>query len=202
MSERIWARIEAGGQRWDVLRHPFYRRWSAGELSAGELAFYAGQYSHAVTAIAAMSAAAANAMRERMDLARHAAEEEGHVRLWDGFVAAVGGDADAQATAETRACVREWTADDTVLATLARLYAIESAQPLISLTKRAGLLERYGFEDGAGTAYFRVHATRDSEHAAEVRALIDEVAAPEDEDRIAAAAEAALRANWRLLDGV
>ena len=58
---------------------------------------------------------------------------------------------------------------------LVRLYAIESGQPQISRTKREGLLDRYGFADGAGTAYFRVHETRDVEHAAEARELIDEV---------------------------
>jgi len=33
-------RADAIRERWDVLRHPFYTRWSAGELSSGELAFY------------------------------------------------------------------------------------------------------------------------------------------------------------------
>ena len=55
-----------------------------------------------------------------------------------------------------------------------RLYAIESGQPEISLTKRAGLVDRYGFVDGDATTYFRVHEGRDVEHAAEVRELIDE----------------------------
>ena len=34
----IWQRIEQSRERWNVLRHPFYRRWSAGELTRGELA--------------------------------------------------------------------------------------------------------------------------------------------------------------------
>lgn len=29
-------------RRWDVLRHPFYERWSAGEPSARELADHSG----------------------------------------------------------------------------------------------------------------------------------------------------------------
>ena len=52
MNERTWERIERSRERWDVLRHPFYKRWSAGELSAEELARYSGQYRHAVEAIA------------------------------------------------------------------------------------------------------------------------------------------------------
>lgn len=202
MSEKIWERIERSRGRWNVLSHPFYQRWSAGELGAEELARYSGQYRHAVEAIAKLSADAADAAPERPDLRRHAAEEAGHVRLWDGFVDASGGSAGDEPTAETRECVRVWTGGDDLLAKLARLYAIESGQPEISRTKLDGLLGPYGFEAGAGTAYFSVHAQRDVEHAAEVSELISELADDDDADRLAAATEAAFRANWRLLDGV
>ncbi|HSJ18233.1 MAG TPA: iron-containing redox enzyme family protein, partial [Solirubrobacterales bacterium] len=86
--------------------------------------------------------------------------------------------------------------------TLARLYAVESGQPEISTVKRDGLVELYGVADGPGTEYFRVHSGRDADHAAEVRELIAQRVSPEDEDAVVAAAEAAFRANWRLLDGV
>lgn len=202
MNESIWERIEQSRERWNVLEHPYYERWSAGELSRDELAHYSGQYRHAVAAIAAVSAAAAEALPERSELRAHAAEELGHLRLWDGFLGAVGGDTEATPTAETAACVKAWTTGEDAIELLAGLYAIEAAQPEISRTKRDGLVSSYGFEDGSGTAYFRVHATRDVEHAAEVRALIDELATDDDADRIVAAAEAAYEANWRLLDGV
>jgi len=202
VNERTWERIERSRERWDVLRHPFYKRWTEGALSAEELARYSGQYRHAVEAIATISADAADALPERPELRLHAAEELGHVRLWDGFVEAAGGDAHDPPTTETAECVRAWTDDGDPALRLARLYAIESGQPEISRTKREGLLGRYGFADGAGTAYFRVHETRDVEHAAEVRELIDELGADAEEDELVAAAEAAFRANWRLLDGV
>jgi pyrroloquinoline-quinone synthase len=202
LNESTWERIERSRERWDVLRHPFYVRWSNGELTREELARYSGQYRHAVEAIATMSTSAAEALPEREDLRRHAAEELGHVRLWDGFVEASGGSAADEPTVETAECVRAWTADGSTAQTLVRLYAIESGQPPISRTKREGLLERYGFADDAGTAYFRVHESRDVEHAAEVRELIEEVADGSSEDELVAAAESAFRANWRLLDGV
>ncbi len=202
MNESIWDRIESSRERWNVLRHPFYQRWSAGELTREELARYSGQYRHAVEAIATMSDAAADALPERPQLRRHAAEERGHVRLWDGFVGESGGETADAATAETAECVRAWTDPGDVTETLVRLFAIESGQPEISATKREGLLRRYGFSEGAGTAYFRIHESRDVEHAAEVRELISEVGADADEDVLAAAAESAFRANWRLLDGV
>ena len=202
VSKTVWDRIEESRSRWNVLDHPFYTRWSKGELTLEELGRYSGQYRHAVEAIAAMSASAAEAAPHRADLAQHAEEEAQHVRLWDGFVGAVGGSSDAEASVETTECVEAWTADDGVLATLARLYAIESGQPEISRTKREGLSAFYGIDHGAGTAYFRVHETLDSEHAAQARELISELAQPGDEDAIVAAAESAMRANWRLLDGV
>ena len=65
MTERTWSRIEDARERWNVLRHPFYRRWSAGELSSEELARYSGQYRHAVEAIAALSESAARSAPER-----------------------------------------------------------------------------------------------------------------------------------------
>jgi pyrroloquinoline-quinone synthase len=202
LSESIWDRIESARARWNVLEHPFYQRWSAGELSREELARYSGQYRHAVEAVATVSADVAELAPERTGLRSHAREEAAHVELWDGFVSAAGGDTGAEPTAETAECVEVWTADDGLVAGLARLYAIESGQPEISRTKREGLVDRYGFSDGAGTAYFRVHETRDVEHAAETRELIEEIAGAADADSIVAEAESAFRANWRLLDGV
>ena len=202
LNATIWDRIEESRRRWNVLEHPFYQRWSEGELTQSELARYSGQYRHAVEAIATLSAAAASALPERDELRTHAAEELGHIRLWDGFVEAVGGETDADPTAETTDCVSDWAGDGEAVELLARLYAVEASQPAISRTKRAGLIERYGFSEGSGTAYFRIHEGRDVEHAAEVRELISELASDEDADRIVAAAESAYEANWRLLDGV
>ena len=66
MTERTWDRIEEARERWNVLRHPFYRRWSAGELSREELARYSGQYRHAVRGDRrGLSEAAARAAPER-----------------------------------------------------------------------------------------------------------------------------------------
>jgi pyrroloquinoline-quinone synthase len=202
VSESIWERIESARERWNVLEHPFYQRWSAGELTREELARYSGQYRHAVEAVATISATVAADAPDRPELRSHAVEEAAHVELWDGFVEAAGGDTGAAANPETAECVEAWAADDGVLANLARLYAIESGQPAISKTKREGLVGRYGFADGAGTAYFRVHETRDVEHAGQTRELIDELAGRADADAIVAEAESAFRANWRLLDGI
>lgn len=199
----VWDRIEEARSRHDVLRHPFYARWSAGELTLAELAEYSGQYRHAVVAIADVSEQVANDLSDRPELASHAGEERDHVSLWDGFVAAVGGRDDAAANAETADCVEVWTERDGTLAALARMYAIESGQPRISETKLEGLAEHYGVAGGPGTRYFTVHRGRDVEHAAEGRELLEElIETSADEDAVVAAAERAFEANWRLLDGV
>jgi pyrroloquinoline-quinone synthase len=204
VSNDVWQRIEQARARWNVLEHPFYQRWSAGDLSREELAEYSGQYRHATAAIARLSASVAESAPEgeRAELRRHAAEEEAHIALWDGFVEAVGGDVAVAPTPETKECVDAWTAGDDRLSQLVRLYAIESGQPAISQTKREGLAEHYGIGDGAGNEYFRVHEKADVDHAAEGRSLIEAHLADADPDALVAAAESAFQANWRLLDGV
>ena len=204
MSETVWDRIERSRAEHNVLQHPFYQRWSAGELSADELARYAGQYRHATEAIARLCDEAAEAAPEphREELARHAAEEEEHVGLWDSFIEAAGGEIGAEPTPETTECIRAWTAPEGYLASLARLYAIESGQPEIARIKREGLARFYGINGGKGGEYFQVHERDDVAHAEESRSLIEEAMGPEDEDLVVEAAESAFRANWRLLDGV
>jgi pyrroloquinoline-quinone synthase len=189
----LCARIDEARRRWDVLKHPFYERWECGELTREELAFYAGEYRHVVVALARAAAASGDD--------EHAREEAGHVALWDEFAAAVDAPLDRTATPETSECATAWSQDERFRA-LAVLYAIESAQPAISQTKLAGLAAHYGFDaDDTAAGYFRLHAELDVEHARAAReALAD--APPSRVAELAAAAERALEANWRLLDGV
>ena len=187
------ALIDAAARRWNVLEHPFYTRWSAGELSTGELAEYAAQYRHAVVALADAAAAAGDP--------EHAREEAEHVALWDAFADACGSEPRA-ANAETSECAAAWRSGDDRLEHLAVLYAIESAQPEVARTKLAGLVAHYGFAEGPATEYFSLHAERDVEHAAAARADLERLATDADAERLAARAEAALRGNWTLLDGI
>jgi pyrroloquinoline-quinone synthase len=169
------ARLDDLRRRRNILEHPFYTRWERGELSRSELSAYA----------------------------EHAAEERGHVALWDHFANDLGADLERAPRAETEECATAWTSAQDPLEALAILYAIEAGQPEVSQTKLDGLVEHYGFEArGDGTAYFRLHAERDHEHAAHSRELLEGHVTPADEDRLVAAAERALVGNWRLLDGL
>jgi len=167
----FFEQLDAVRERWDVLRHPFYTRWSEGTLTRDELAYYGGQYRHAVVALAQAARSAADA---EPALAPHAAEEAAHVELWDGFVAAVGGDSAAGPAPETAGCASAWAKDGSLLETLVGIYAIEAAQPAISATKSAGLREHYGIDAPAATACFDLHEHLDVEHAAAGRAFIAE----------------------------
>jgi len=200
----LFDRLADVHRRCNVLEHPFYVRWSSGDLTREELSWYAGEYRHAVVALAEATAATARAAEPavRAQIKSHAAEEAEHVALWDSFAHAVDADLDQEPAAETAECAAAWTAAGDALEGLVVLYAIESAQPAISRTKLDGLVEHYGFEEGPATEYFSLHAERDHEHAAQSRALIEERLSEGHEDRLVAVAEAALRGNWTLLDGV
>jgi len=199
----FFARVESLRERWNVLEHSFYHRWSDGSLERDELAFYAGEYRHAVVALSdAVADIAARPSAAQADLAEHAAEEASHVALWDGFARELGADTTRPPRPETEACARSWTAGEDALEGLVAAYTIESGQPAIAQTKLDGLLDRYGFEEGPATEYFALHAELDHEHASQSRELIEERLADADLDRLLEVAEGVLKGNWGLLDGV
>ena len=191
-------RLDAVRQCWNVLEHPFYRRWECGELSREELTAYAGEYRHAVVALADAAGTAAPVAG-----GEHAEEERSHVDLWDDFAAAVDVKPGPARLDGTKKCVSAWTSASDPIEALGILYAIEAGQPDVSETKLDGLIRHYGFErEGSGTEYFTLHAERDHEHAAHSRELLERHTRPEDADRVVDAAERALIENWSLLDSV
>ena len=205
MSNDVWQKIEQARDRWNVLEHPFYQRWSAGELTprgARRLLRPVPPRDRRASPASAPTSPSPRPTPSAPSCAATPRRRQAHIALWDGFVEAVGGEVGAAPNAETQECVDAWTATGDRLSQLVRLYAIESGQPEISKTKREGLAAHYGIGDGPGNEYFRVHETADVDHAAEGRSLIEAHLADADPDALVDAAESAFEANWRLLDGV
>jgi pyrroloquinoline-quinone synthase len=214
----VLCRLDQARRATNVLEHPFYERWSAGELSADELSRYAGEYRYAVLALAQASTLLATEAtpEHRAGLERHAQEEAAHVALWDQFAratrAVAGHDerGEREPAGQTRACAAAWTAGEDALEHLAVLYAIEGGQPQIARTKLDGLTEHYGYTaEGPAVEYFTLHERLDVEHARQAGELMQEMLgglADADADAVAermvTRAQAALRGNWELLSGV
>jgi len=209
IADRIDAQVS--GKR--LLDHPFYNAWSEGALTREALQAYATQYYHWVYAFPTwISATHSNAtsFEMRQALLENLRDEDGgpenHPELWLRFCDALGLDREAvrhaELLAETRRAIdamRQVSRDASAVAGVAALYAYESQQPEVMTVKREGLRDRYGVLTGHD--YFEVHETKDLEHRAAERALIEAHAAGH-EAEVARAAGVALEAIYTLLDGV
>ncbi|MHB8573110.1 MAG: iron-containing redox enzyme family protein [Candidatus Dormibacteria bacterium] len=190
--------------RWNLLEHPFYVRWSRGELTREELREYTGQYAHVVRALPTwLEAAAEHDAAHRADLLEHAAEEREHEDLWARFADTLG---------VSRESLEETPPNHATTALLERgselsagghgaaaAWAIESQSPEVSREKLAGLEAHYGITGGA--EYFEVHRDRDVDHREALARLILDG----DPGLVAAAPGAAgevLRGLWDVLSSV
>jgi pyrroloquinoline-quinone synthase len=105
--------------------------------------------------------------------------------------------------ADASAEFRRSTKDGSVAEGLAALYAYESQIPEVSKTKREGLREFYGIEEGDATRFFSVHEHADVWHRQVERDALGRVAdTPEARERALEAARRCCDALRRALDGV
>ena len=186
------------GARFDLLQHPFYRRWALGQLTRSELAYYAQQYMHVVRAIPrwlerAADLDGANAARLR----EHAAEETTHIAMWDRFARAVGPGEGApnEATAALIARGDDLTAQGYGAAVV---WSIESQSPAVSAEKLRGLQAHYGIDRDSGGEYFALHEVLDRDHEAQLRGVIAE-SSPSGRAAAPAVAASMLAGMWDVL---
>jgi pyrroloquinoline-quinone synthase len=189
-----------------LLDHPFYLRWSAGELSRDELRAYAAQYRHVEAALPGILRSIAGGADDQAHGAvmRTLADEVGgagvpsHLELFDQFAAALGAPATpASAATERLVDVLSRLAETSTAAGLAGLSAYELQSPEVSATKAAGLRQWYGLA-GDAVAFWDAHATADVEHA---EWLIGALAGVDSSMESATeAAGAAADAWWAFLD--
>lgn len=193
-------------RRYDLLQHPFYKRWLAGELTHQELENYTGQYAHVVRAIPRwLAGSAARDNKNATWLALHAMEEADHVALWERFAAALGIDKTSLPAIPPNRATQALIAacDDLVDAGhgAAVVWSIEAQSPAVSAEKLRGLKAHYGIDENSGGEYFALHESLDREHEAQLRRVIS--GQPPFVRRAApAAAATALEAMWKLLSSV
>jgi len=215
--EALCDRIDSLIDERSLLKHPFYTKWQAGELTLDALKGYACQYYHHVMQFPTyVSGAHANCddLPDRQELLENLVEEEqgpnNHPELWLRFGEALGLSREDMIEStplpETTSLIttyRRLTKDSPFIGGIAALYAYESQVPEVAGTKMAGLKQFYGIDDPQGLKFFIVHHSLDVEHSKVTRNLVAKYGVTqEDEEEALGAVDEATTALNNFLDGV
>jgi pyrroloquinoline-quinone synthase len=212
--------LEERISQYDLLSHPFYKAWSAGELTSQDLREYAEDYYPHVEAFPGYlaqlgvrleegelrHAVLANMTDEKGGEDSFGEPERSHSELWLDFVEGVGGRRNATRApqGEVRKLISrfQWiAAEGTPEEALAAFYAYESQVPLVAREKDRVLRELYGADEKT-RGYFALHATADVHHANVWRTQLEKrvKANPETAEAALASAEMTAKALWQVLD--
>jgi pyrroloquinoline-quinone synthase len=218
----FFEQLDARVAKHDLLCHPFYKAWAAGELTRDDLRAYAQDYYHHVVAFPSYLAAFAVRLEEgelRRVVLANMCDEKGagasgsdfvaHSELWLDFAEGMGSTRKLSGHAAVPE-IRQLTAHFQSVASeaspeeaLAAFYAYESQVPRVAQEKERGLREIYGADDKT-SGYFTLHATADIYHSRVWRNQLEKgvTANPQTADAALDAAENAARMLWRALDGI
>ena len=219
----FFEQLEARIAKYDLLCHPFYKAWSAGELTRDDLREYAQDYYHHVEAFPSYLAALGMRLDEgelRRAVLANLCDEKGvdgqagrdsvpHSDLWLDFAEGMGSSRNLEwhsPVPEIRQLIRHFqqvASEGSPEEALAAFYTYESQVPRIAQEKERGLREMYGADDKT-CGYFSLHATADVYHSRVWRKQLEKFIAahPETADAVLDAAEAAARMLWKALDGI
>ena len=219
----FFEQLEARIAKYNLLCHPFYKAWSAGELTREDLREYAQDYYHHVEAFPSYLAAfglrleegdlrravLANLCDEKGIAGRPGKESVPHSDLWLDFAEGMGSTRNLEwhcPVPEVRQLIRHFhhvASEGSPEEALAAFYAYESQVPRVAQEKERGLRENYGAGDKT-CGYFTLHATADVFHSRVWRAQLEKrvAANPEAADAALDAAENAACALWHALDGI
>lgn len=215
-TQEFFAELDTRIAKYDLLCHPFYKAWSAGELSREDLSSYGREYLRHVEAFPSyLDEFATRAEVEPMRGAVLANRDEelgadaprSHADLWLDFVEGMGGERSASRdvpeidalTKSFHTIAREGASEEA----LASFYAYESQVPRVAVEKARGLREMYGADEKT-CAYFTLHTTADVYHSRIWRNQLAKLVENNSEaaDRALTAGENAARALWIALDGI
>jgi len=220
---QFFDQLEASIARHDLLCHPFYRAWAAGELTRDDLREYARHYYHHVQAFPCYLAEFALRLDEgelRRAVLANMCDEKGvaggsgrdsvpHSELWLDFAEGMGSRRDMHwhlPVTEVRELIRHFhrvASDGTPEEALAAFYVYESQVPRVAKEKERGLLEMYGADDKT-CSYFALHATADVHHSNVWRGQLEKrlQANPGAAQEALHTAENTAKMLWRALDGI
>lgn len=187
-----------------LLKHPFYQKWSKGELTLGDLRVYAKEYFHLVDRIPGIVARVKDRITDpalKSRIAENEVEEMEHVDLWKRFAWSLGLSEqellDYQPSQKVIDAVQslETLAEQGTDEGIAAMYALEAELPKIAQTKKQGLCDFYGLDSEDAQIYFDEHL-KEEKHLEVWRAF------SVDTDRGTQAAATSLTAQNRVLDAV
>jgi len=222
-SQEFFRELDARIVQHDLLCHPFYKAWSAGELTREDLREYAQDYYHHVEAFPTYLAELGIRLDEgelRRAVLANLYDEKGleedagqssleHSELWLDFAEGMGAERDAYGHAPVAEVAQligffhRVASEGTPEEALAAFYAYESQVPRVAAEKARGLREIYGADEKT-CGYFSLHTTADVYHSQVWRQQLAKrvEAHPETAEKALAAGEAAAQALWRALDGI
>ncbi len=187
-----------------LLKHPFYVKWSKGELTLGDLRVYAKEYFHLVQRIPGLVVSVRDRVTDRnlqQKIEENIAEEQEHVDLWKRFAWSLGLTEQDLLNHTPSVTVRnavdslQKLVDASAEEGIASMYALEAELPKIAATKKDGLCKFYGLNSEDAQIYFDEHL-KEEKHLEVWRAF------SVDQDRGTAAAETSLTAQNQVLDAV
>ncbi|HZE04481.1 MAG TPA: hypothetical protein VE127_04605 [Solirubrobacteraceae bacterium] len=211
-AEWLMAEIDHRRDQWAAARHPFYRSWAAGALTAVDLQTYAAEHHHVVLTLAAVARRAA-ALAEGMlgaELSRQARDRDGEVDVWCRFALATGWDAmqtwwfAADPLPETEAAAAAWLGDDerSLTTHLVTIYALETGQGDVARPALDGLLGHYGLAGTDAARYFELRLRGNAGPAGLIEAALTGLLPLADPLALLRHAEHVYRGYWDLLDGI
>lgn len=219
-SAEFFQQLDVRIAKYDLLCHPFYKAWAAGELTRDDLRAYAQDYYHHVEAFPSYLAAFALRLEEgelRRAVLANMRDEQGegardgvpHSELWLDFAEGMGSSRNLEGHApvpEIRELMQHFhhvAGEGTPEEALAAFYAYESQVPRVAQEKERGLREMYAADDKS-CGYFTLHATADVFHSRVWRHQLEKRVAANSETTGAAldAAGNAAKSLWRALDGI
>lgn len=217
-TQEFLSELDARIAKYDLLCHPFYKAWAAGELSSEDLRDYGRDYFHHVGAFPSYLGEFAERTEQgslRRAVLANRDEEMGangapsHAELWLDFVEGMGGARDSAAEPTVPELARlldsfhQVSREGSPEEALASFYAYESQVPRVAAEKARGLREMYG-ADQKTCGYFTLHTSADVYHSRvwknQLTKLVDDN--PAAADRALIAAESAAQALWNALDGI